>query len=126
MDRDILAQFNKMTMGSVVLITTNVGYKYEGILIGHNSSEMTITLKNVKFMGTDDGTAESTTDNEALKKLPAIGTFFKVVTYWITNIRKIKVIKEAEVNSVIDDAAVKETIGIEKNTVLTKPTVGIS
>lgn len=112
-------------MGSTVLMTTNVGYKYEGVLIGYNSSELTITLKNVRFMGTDGQVIESNTENDAVKKLPAIGTSFKVVTFWITNVRKINTIEEAKVNSLIGDAAVKETTGIEENTLPIKPPVGV-
>ncbi|VDM19601.1 unnamed protein product [Hydatigera taeniaeformis] len=117
------SQFSSITMGSTVRLVTSVQYKYEGVVIALNSADMTITLKNVKFMGKEGQPNESPADKEETPKFPSIGTRFESITFWVSNIKKISVLNEAKVNSEIGDVAVKETSGAEKNTSPVKPII---
>ncbi|EUB56118.1 hypothetical protein ECG_09515 [Echinococcus granulosus] len=117
------SQFSTITMGSTVRLVTSVQYKYEGVVIAFNSADMTITLKNVKFMGKDGQVNETGADKDETPKFPSIGTRFESITFWLTNIKKISVLNEAKVNSEIGDIAVKEASGAEKNTSPAKPMI---
>lgn len=120
------SQFSTITMGSTVRLVTSVQYKYEGVVIALNSADMTITLKNVKFMGKDGQATEPCADKDEIPKFPSIGTRFESITFWLTNIKKISVLNEAKVNSEIGDIAVKEASSAEKNTSPAKPVVSTS
>ncbi|KAL5106507.1 hypothetical protein TcWFU_000310 [Taenia crassiceps] len=117
------SQFSTITMGSTVRLVTSVQYKYEGVVIAFNSTDMTVTLKNVKFMGKDGQATEPSADKGEAPKFPSIGTHFESITFWLTNIKKISVLNEAKVNSEIGDTAVKEASSAEKNTSPAKPAI---
>ncbi|KAM7533539.1 hypothetical protein Aperf_G00000123981 [Anoplocephala perfoliata] len=117
MERELrdLSQFKSIPKNSLVQIVTSVSYKYEGSVVAVNVKDQTISLQHVKFMGRDPQVKDVSKDDDSMQQLPEIGYLIDKVTFWLTSVRKVTILREGKVTCEIGDNAVKELNGIEKN-----------
>ncbi|VDD75940.1 unnamed protein product [Mesocestoides corti] len=110
--------YSKIPVGSSVSIVTSVRYKYEGVVVAVNSIENTITLQNVKFLGTEGRTSENAANQSTESNGPAVGSLFESVTFWMSSVIKLSVINDPKVKNELGDNAVKTANSVEEK----KPT----
>ncbi|KAL7055603.1 hypothetical protein AAHC03_023020 [Spirometra sp. Aus1] len=108
-------QLSKIPIGSNVSLITSVQYRYEGTVAAINSIEDTITLRNVRFWGAENRVPGSTSAPASENKGPAIGSLFDSVTFWMSNVIKLRITDEVTDKNELTDVAVKTASSTEPN-----------
>ncbi|VDN33233.1 unnamed protein product [Dibothriocephalus latus] len=108
-------QLSKIPIGANVSLITSVQYRYEGTVAAINSIEDTITLRNVRFWGAENRVSGSTSAPASENKGPAIGSLFDSVTFWMSNVIKLRITDEITDKNELTDVAVKTASTTEPN-----------
>ncbi|VDL92218.1 unnamed protein product [Schistocephalus solidus] len=108
-------QLSKIPIGANVSLITSVQYRYEGTVAAINSIEDTITLRNVRFWGAENRVPATTSAPSSENKGPAIGSLFDSVTFWMSNVIKLRITDEVTDKNELTDVAVKTASTTEPN-----------